>query len=243
MPKNVPVKRPKALAYREIRAHVVSCVGEPTLHGMRRQSCSVRGFVPADGHARGSPSDASGRFPGIAVIGHRVEVSSGAEPFVTLAVLWPTPCRAVIVGVNPAPKSVEAGHYYQGSDGRRAITRLRAAGLLPKDRGGFADDEAVAAGIGFTDLVKRPTGRASDLSRVELEAGRATLRANLDAHEVGLVVCVFKPAVVALLGRAEPPGFQSRELGTSRVFRMPSPYERADAADAAMRELAAHLAR
>ena len=170
-----------------------------------------------------------------------MEVTSNAGSFVTLADLWPAPCRAVIVGVNPAPRSVEAGHYYQGSNGRLALARLRTAGLLPADRGGFADDEAVATGIGFTDVVKRPTSRSSELSRAELEAGRAELRAKLEAHQVGLVVCVFKPAVVALLGRAEPPGFQTSTLGASRVFRMPGPYERASEAEAAVRQLADHL--
>ena len=155
--------------------------------------------------------------------------------------LWPEQCRAVIVGVNPAPRSVEAGHYYQGSDGRRAMSRLRAAGLLPPAGGGFTDDEAVAAGIGFTDVVKRPTRRSTDLAGPELKEGRARLRAELAARRVPLVVCVFKPAVEALLGRAAAPGFQSEAFAGSRVFRMPGPY--APTADAArvMQELAEHL--
>ena len=175
------------------------------------------------------------------MICHQVDVTSDAGSFVTLADLWPVPCRAVIVGVNPAPRSVEAGHYYQGSDGRRALARLRTAGLLPAVRGGFADDEAVAVGIGFTDVVKRPTGRSSELSRAEVEAGRTELRAKLEAHKVGLVVCVFKPAVVALLGRAEPPGFQTSTLGASRVFRMPGPYEAQAKASLVMGQLADFL--
>lgn len=136
------------------------------------------------------------------MIGHQVEVTLGGQSLVTLADLWPDPCRAVIVGVNPAPKSVDAGHYYQGSNGRTAITRLRAAGLLPPAHGGSADDEAFASGIGFTDLVKRPTRSANDLTPAEMAAGRAELRDKLAAHAVPLVVCVFKPAVAALLGRA-----------------------------------------
>lgn len=53
--------------------------------------------------------------------------------------------------------SVAAGHYYQGRLGQRFYSRLRAAGLLPEQDKGFADDAAFAADIGFTDIIKRPT--------------------------------------------------------------------------------------
>jgi len=175
------------------------------------------------------------------MIGHQVQVTTNGMPTLTLADLWPEPCMAVIVGVNPAPRSVEAGHYYQGSDGRRALTRLRAAGLLPPDTGGFADDEAVAAGIGLTDVVKRPTRRSTELSARELADGRARLRAELEARRVPLVVCVFKRAVVALLGHTDPPGFQDEAFAGSRVFRMPGPYAPLGEAERVMQELADHL--
>lgn len=175
------------------------------------------------------------------MIGHQLQVVLDGVTFLTLADLWPQPCRAVIVGVNPAPRSVEAGHYYQGSNGRQAVARLRAAGLLPADRGGFADDEALTVGVGFTDVVKRPTPRARDLTAAELEAGRAELRRKLATHAVPLVVCVFKPAVTALLGHVEPAGFQSHTFGTARVFRMPGPYAPAGEVATAMAQLAAYL--
>lgn len=175
------------------------------------------------------------------MIGHQVQVTTASGSFLTLADLWPTPCRAVIVGVNPAPRSVEAGHYYQGSNGRTALARLRAAGLLPPDTGGFADDEAAASGIGFTDLAKRPTRRATELTAGEVTEGRARLRADLEARRVPLIVCVFKPAVVALLGHVDPPGFQNEAFAGSRVFRMPGPYAPTGDVERVMQELAAHL--
>ncbi|NTW39860.1 MAG: hypothetical protein HGA44_08205 [Cellulomonadaceae bacterium] len=176
------------------------------------------------------------------MIGHQTVSTLSGVAVRTLADLWPSPCRAVIVGVNPAPRSVEVGHYYQGSNGRTAMTRLRAAGLLPPEAGGFVDDEAVAASVGFTDVVKRPTRRSSELSTAELTEGCARLRAELELRRVPLIVCVFKPAVVALLGRADPPGFQAGTFGVSRVFRMPGPYAPSLEATAVMSELDAHLA-
>lgn len=116
------------------------------------------------------------------MIGHQTTVTMHGMPVLTLADLWPARPRAVIVGVNPAPLSVEAGHYYQGQDGRRAMARLRTTGLLPPEGGGFVDDEAVAAGVGFTDIAQRPTRRATDLNPREVADGRARLRAELEAR-------------------------------------------------------------
>ena len=171
------------------------------------------------------------------MIGHQLCMGS----FLSLADLWPTPCRAVVVGVNPAPHSVEIGHYYQGANGARQMGRLREAGLLPPPGGGFVDDEAVAVGVGFTDVVKRPTARATDLSRAELATGRKVLREALAERGVPLVVCVFKPAAVALLGSVDAPGLQRDSFGTSRVFLMPGPYLRSVEVRVVMAQLAAHL--
>lgn len=49
----------------------------------------------------------------------------------TLADLIPDTPRAICVGINPAPPSVTAGHYFQGRQGQRFYARLRRAGLLP----------------------------------------------------------------------------------------------------------------
>lgn len=51
--------------------------------------------------------------------------------FLTLADLWPAYPKAVVVGINPTPRSVAAGHYYQGAYGKRFFARLRSVGILP----------------------------------------------------------------------------------------------------------------
>ena len=43
--------------------------------------------------------------------------------------------RAVCIGINPAPTSVRAGHYYQGRLGQQFYERIRRAGLLPATSG------------------------------------------------------------------------------------------------------------
>lgn len=149
----------------------------------------------------------------------------------TLRDLWPTEPRAVIIGINPAPISVEAGHYYQGSLGQGLFRRLRAAGLLRNSLNGYEDDQALAAGIGFTDVVKRPTSSAGQIGRDELLAGKRLLEEKLEARKVPLVIFAYKKSATTLLGQFPGNGFLEPEaFGGADVFVMPAPYESANTA-------------
>lgn len=167
------------------------------------------------------------------------------EDVLTLADIWPQTPRAMIVGLNPAPKSVEIGHYYQGASGRRQLLRLAEAGLFAPPTGGtFFEETARAAGVGFTDLVKRPTRGEGDLPRSELAHGRAALADALRAREVPLVVCVFRQPADAIMGGKSVVGFQAAPTPWGgALFRMPGPFERADRVDVQMRALSDALAR
>lgn len=70
------------------------------------------------------------------------------EAVETLADLLEPGLPAVCVGINPAPASVRAGHYYQGRLGQAFLARLRRARLLPIDAHGWDDDVAYSNGIG-----------------------------------------------------------------------------------------------
>lgn len=62
--------------------------------------------------------------------GHQQWLGDG----MTLADLWPEgSIVAAVVGLNPAPKSVEAGHYYQGQEGRRQLLRMAQVGMFDPD--------------------------------------------------------------------------------------------------------------
>jgi len=134
--------------------------------------------------------------------------------------------RAVCVGINPSPMSVEAGHYYQGILGQRFFGRLRYVGLLSEDSDGFEDDAAFASGVGFTDIVKRPTPNATAVSAAEFEHGQHVLEAKLEAHPPEFVIFTFKKAAESLFGSFTGNGFvPGLCLAHSKVFVMPAPYE------------------
>lgn len=163
------------------------------------------------------------------------------EPVLTLEDLWPEQPRAMIVGLNPAPASVEIGHYYQGRSGQRQLLRLADAGLFRRPESGstYFESAALQAGVGFTDVVKRPTRGEKDVSPREIEFGRAALNRELETRGLALVICVFRHPVTALLGTSGTPGFQARSTDWgARVFRMPGPFAAAAEVNDVMAELA-----
>src|SRR6266511_1148251 len=141
--------------------------------------------------------------------GFQTEVDWLGSSVVTLADVKPVERGILLVGVNPAPRSVAAGHYYQGQIGKRLWARLQRVGLLTEPVIPGAEDEAFGrAGNGLTDVVKRPTLSAAEVSIEELDAGTTLLRAKVRAWKPGLVLFAFKAAASAALGTAElRPGF------------------------------------
>lgn len=127
----------------------------------------------------------------------------------------------------------------KGKFGQRFLDRIADAGLIASNEGGHADDAAFAAGVGFTDIVKRPTRSARDLSKAELDHGRDELRAKLNEIQPGIVIFTFKATAQTLLGRFRGNGFVPRlqnKLG-SPVFVMPGPTEKKAKADATLDQL------
>ena len=177
------------------------------------------------------------------LIGHQEQVDWMGTRVLSLADLWPDGPRAMIVGLNPAPRSVAAGHYYQGRVGQQQIRRLVEAGLFAAPAyGTFVEQSALAAGVGFTDIVKRPTPREGGVTAEELAHGCAILARQLEERGIELVLCVFRHPVKALLGRDGSPGFQPQltDWG-ARVFRLPGPMQDMATANAVMAELTAAL--
>jgi len=179
---------------------------------------------------------------------HRVTLTIGGTPVETLADLPPERGGLLFVGLNPSPVSVEAGHYHQGTLGRRFWTRLGRAGIIPSDVAAVdADDALVAAGHGITDLLKRPTPRDT-ASDTELTAGVGALWQKIAVWRPGAVVFIYRRAATTAAGR----DLQERwgqlhgvALSGRPCFLMPGPYAAAEEVDEGLnllRNLASALA-
>lgn len=141
----------------------------------------------------------------------------------TLPDIPPSPGGVLLVGINPAPPSVAAGHYYQGRLGQRLWRRLERLGLLEDARPGAEDEAFARAGHGLTDLVKRPTASAAELTDAELEAGVAALREKIHLWKPGLALFAFRQPAQRLLGNAVRPG-SGPELEGVPTFLLSGPY-------------------
>lgn len=94
--------------------------------------------------------------------------------------------RGLFIGLNPSLYAAETGIPF-GRPGNRFWPALQEADLFG-ERDPFA---ALTAGFGFTDLVKRPTRRASELSAAEFQAG---------LERAAALVLRYKPRVVVFVG-------------------------------------------
>lgn len=150
--------------------------------------------------------------------------------------------RALTIGINPAPASVAVGHYYQGRLGQQFYRRLGEAGAVSLSRGGWQDDQALELGIGFTDLVKRPTPRATDVSHEELAYGRQLLPEKLALTRPGLLIFTFKKSAQEVFGPFEGSGLvEGLELEGVPSFVMPGPYTSREIVLEVLRELRAFI--
>ena len=93
----------------------------------------------------------------------------------------------VFVGLNPGLSSVEAGHYFANKR-NRFWPALNASGLLSAPVESSDDYLLLKVGIGFTDVVKRPTSGSSDLRAADFRKWSPVLREKLDRYQP-LIAC------------------------------------------------------
>lgn len=129
--------------------------------------------------------------------------------------------RLLISGLNPSLHAADAGFGYAGPS-NRFWPALAEAGLTPP--GADRDPWRLLAdgGIGMTDIVKRATPKASELTTAEYRAGvgRLDRLCSLVAPEAAVLVGLAGWRAGA--DRRAVAGWQARRLGPSPVYVMPS---------------------
>ena len=127
--------------------------------------------------------------------------------------------RVLVVGLNPSVHAADAGVGYV-TPSNRYWKAAREAGLVTVDRDPW--HSLRAHGIGMTDLVKRATRRADELSADEYRAGLARVERLCARLQPGVVCVVGLAGWRAAVDRKAVVGLQERELGGRPVYVMPS---------------------
>lgn len=127
--------------------------------------------------------------------------------------------RLLICGLNPSLYAADAGIGF-ARPGNRFWPAARAAGLVSVDR----DPDAALKrdGIGMTDLVKRATVAASELTADEYRAGIARVEQLVRWLRPGAVCFVGLAGWRAAVDARAQPGVQPQGLGGVQVYVMPS---------------------
>jgi TDG/mug DNA glycosylase family protein len=137
--------------------------------------------------------------------------------------------RLLFVGINPGLWTAAVQTHF-AHPANRFYPALIAAGIIERPidpAAGMTDDDRarfVGRGLGITNLVRRATARADELSALELREGGA----RLVEHVAG-----WRPTVVAIAGitayraafgaRAATPGRQPERLAGAELWVVPNP--------------------
>jgi TDG/mug DNA glycosylase family protein len=129
----------------------------------------------------------------------------------------------VFVGINPGLYSGAVGHHF-ARPGNRFWKALHLSGFTRRQLSPFEERVLLDEGLGVTNIVRRSTAAAAELSPEELRAGARRVRALAERYQ---------PRWLAFLGLGayrtafESPGaivgLQPDDIGPSRVWLLPNP--------------------
>ena len=144
--------------------------------------------------------------------------------------------RLLVCGLNPSLYAADVGvGFARGSN--RFWPAALAAGLVSRYRD--PRHALIAHGVGMTDLVKRPTRSAAELSAGEYAAGLERLERLAERLEPGVVCFVGLAGWRATVDRRARAGPQSHQIGGRPAYVMPS--TSGLNARTSLNELTAHL--
>jgi double-stranded uracil-DNA glycosylase len=149
--------------------------------------------------------------------------------------------RVLVCGLNPSIYSADVGVGY-ARPGNRFWPAAIEAGLVNRDRD--PRHALIDHGVGLTDLVKRATTAASELSADEYRAGAARVRRLVEWLQPAAVCFVGLAGYRAAVDRKAHAGWQPERFGGAPAYVMPSTsgLNAATRIDALVAHLAATLA-
>jgi len=139
--------------------------------------------------------------------------------------------RVLSIGLNPSLPSVQAGFYF-ANPRNRFWKVLNASGLLrePVEPGPAAMELLLKReGMGFTDLVKRPTRGAADLRASDYREATPRLRRLIENYQPqcawfhGKLAYGYFVRYGGVAAIDTDWGLQPQKIGRSKIFVTPNP--------------------
>ena len=134
----------------------------------------------------------------------------------------------VFVGLNPSLYSARVGRYF-ANPRNRFWAALNRSSLVGHEVSPELDNTLLKQGIGFTDVVKRPTAGGSEITAKDFRHWAPALRRKLEECEP-LIVCFHGLTAYAgylrgcrISNQRPSLGLQTFCIGDSRVFVVPNP--------------------
>ena len=134
----------------------------------------------------------------------------------------------VFVGLNPSVYSVEVGHYF-ANPRNRFWSAFNQSKLIDREVTPEDDATLLRDGIGFTDVVKRPTRQGSGLKTGDYREWAPILKEKLMKYRPRIASFRGMMGYRAYLKHADGVddhlqlGLQERRIGQTRVFVVPNP--------------------
>jgi double-stranded uracil-DNA glycosylase len=129
----------------------------------------------------------------------------------------------VFCGINPGMRAAASGRHFDGR-GNRFWRVLHLAGFTPEVFRPENDRLLLQYGCGLTTAVSRPTARADELSRAEIEAAASEFESKIRRYAPACVAFLGKAALSGMSGKRDIEwGLQATDFGGARSWVLPNP--------------------
>ncbi len=145
--------------------------------------------------------------------------------------------KVLLCGINPSLYSAVVGHHF-ARPGNRFWPAVHAAGITPRRLTPEEEGELLALGYGITNVARRATATADEVSVEELKAGGRALAAKVRRYRPRVLAVLGVGAYRTAFGRPRADiGPQAERIGEARLWVLPNPsglnahYQLADLAE------------
>jgi double-stranded uracil-DNA glycosylase len=129
----------------------------------------------------------------------------------------------VFCGINPGMLAAATGRHFAGR-GNRFWQVIYLAGFTPEPFRPEDDQNLLRYGYGLTTAAPRPTSRADQLSRLEIQAATSGFEQKIEHYAPRYVAFLGKMALAAMSGTRDVCwGLQPAAFGGDRAWVLPNP--------------------